>query len=65
MQFGLTESQQLTRNSAREFFSAEYPMAEVRRIMETPTAHDAALWRKTADQGWCGNFLDDHVAGHG
>ena len=65
MQFGLTETQQLTKNSAREFFSAEYPMAEVRRIMETPTAHDAALWRKTAEQGWCGMTIPEAYGGMG
>ena len=35
MQFGLTETQQVLKNSAREFFSAECPIAEVRRLMET------------------------------
>ena len=33
MQFGLTETQQMLKNSAREFFPAECPMAEVRRLM--------------------------------
>jgi len=65
MQFGLTETQQLTKNSAREFFSAEYPMAEVRRIMETPNAHDPALWRKTAAQGWCGMTIPEAYGGMG
>src|SRR5439155_26547511 len=54
MQFGLTETQQVLKNSAREFFPAECPIAEVRRLMETDTAHDPALWKKIADQGWCG-----------
>jgi len=65
MQFGLTETQQLTRNAAREFFSTEYPMAEVRRIMETPTAHDVNLWRKTAEQGWCGMTVPEEYGGMG
>jgi alkylation response protein AidB-like acyl-CoA dehydrogenase len=43
MQFGLTETQQVLKNSAREFFSAVCPIAEVRRLMETDTAYDAAL----------------------
>ena len=37
MQFGLTETQQVLKNSAREFFSAVCPIAEVRRLMETAT----------------------------
>lgn len=65
MQFGLTETQQLMKNSAREFFQAEYPIAEVRRIMETVTAHDPKLWRKTAEQGWCGMTIPEDYGGMG
>jgi alkylation response protein AidB-like acyl-CoA dehydrogenase len=65
MQFGLSGNQQLTKNAAREFFSSEYPMAEVRRIAETETAHDAALWRKTAEQGWCGMTVPEAYGGMG
>jgi alkylation response protein AidB-like acyl-CoA dehydrogenase len=63
MQFGLSENQQLTKNAAREFFSSEYPMTEVRRILETETAHDASLWRKTAEQGWCGMTVPEAYGG--
>jgi alkylation response protein AidB-like acyl-CoA dehydrogenase len=65
MQFGLTETQQVLKNSAREFFSAECPIAEVRRLMETDTAYDAALWRKMADQGWTGIIFDEDYGGLG
>jgi alkylation response protein AidB-like acyl-CoA dehydrogenase len=65
MQFGLTETQQVMKNSAREFFSAECPIAEVRRLMETPTAYDAALWRKMAHQGWTGIVFDEEHGGLG
>src|SRR5437763_16409187 len=65
MLFGLTEEQQLLKNSAREFFSAECPAAEVRRLMETDTAHDAALWRKMAEQGWTGLPFPEQYAGMG
>lgn len=63
MQFGLTETQQLTRNAAREFFSREYPIAEVRRIIETETAHDPALWQNTAAQGWCAMTIPEAYGG--
>ena len=43
MQFGLTETQQVLKSAAREFFSAECPIGEVRRLMDTGTAYDAAL----------------------
>jgi alkylation response protein AidB-like acyl-CoA dehydrogenase len=65
MQFGLTETQQVMKNSAREFFSAECPIAEVRRLMDTPTAADAALWRKMAHQGWTGIVFDEEYGGLG
>jgi alkylation response protein AidB-like acyl-CoA dehydrogenase len=65
MQFGLTETQQVLKNSAREFFSAECPIAEVRRLMETAAAHDAALWRKMAHQGWTGILFDEEYGGLG
>ena len=59
MQFGLTETQQVLKNSAREFFSAVCPIAEVRRLMETDTAYDAALWQNMAHQGWTGIIFDE------
>jgi alkylation response protein AidB-like acyl-CoA dehydrogenase len=65
MQFGLTESQQVLKNSAREFFPAECPSAETRRIMETATAHDEKLWRKIAAQGWCGIIIPEEYDGLG
>jgi alkylation response protein AidB-like acyl-CoA dehydrogenase len=65
MQFGLTETQQVLKNSAREFFSAVCPIAEVRRLMETATAYDAALWQKMAHQGWTGIIFDEEYGGLG
>ena len=65
MLFGLTDSQQLMKNSAREFLAAECPSAEVRRLMETETAHDPNLWRKMAEQGWMGLPFSDDYGGMG
>jgi alkylation response protein AidB-like acyl-CoA dehydrogenase len=65
MQFGLTETQQVLKNSAREFFTAECPIAEVRRMMETESASDAALWQKMAQQGWTGIVFDEECGGLG
>lgn len=64
MQFGLSESQQMLKDNARKFFAGECPMAEVRRLMETETAYDAALWSKLAEQGYTGIIfpeVDDGV----
>src|SRR6266404_8411050 len=65
MQFGLSESQQILRNNARKFFAAECPMFEVRRIMETETAHDPKLWRKMAEQGFLGAVFPEDAGGMG
>jgi alkylation response protein AidB-like acyl-CoA dehydrogenase len=65
MQFGLTETQQTLKNTVRKFLAAECPMAEVRKLMETPTALDPVLWRKIAEQGWNGIILPEEYGGFG
>src|SRR5579863_8461261 len=65
MQFGLSESQQILKNNARKFFSAECPIGEVRRISETATAHDEKLWRKMAEQGFLGVIIPEDAGGMG
>jgi alkylation response protein AidB-like acyl-CoA dehydrogenase len=65
MQFGLNENQVMLRDSAREFFTGECPMAFVRRISESSTAHDAALWAKFAAQGYTGIIFDEACGGVG
>jgi len=65
MQFGLSESQQILKNNARKFFAAECPIAEVRRILETPDAHDEKLWRAMAEQGFLGATYSEDAGGLG
>src|SRR5215510_5345819 len=65
MQFGLSESQKILKDNARKFFAAECPIAEVRRLMETDTAYDAALWRKMAEQGFTGIIFPEEFGGLG
>jgi alkylation response protein AidB-like acyl-CoA dehydrogenase len=65
MEFGLTETQQTLKNTVRKFLAAECPMAEVRRLMDTPTAYDPALWRKMAEQGWTGIIFPEQYGGFG
>jgi alkylation response protein AidB-like acyl-CoA dehydrogenase len=65
MQFGLNESQEILRDSARGFFSGECPMSEVRRLMATDSAYDASLWRKLADQGYTGILFPEEHGGVG
>jgi alkylation response protein AidB-like acyl-CoA dehydrogenase len=65
MEFGLNESQEFLRDSARKFFAGECPMAEVRRLMETDTAFDATLWAKLAEQGYTGIIFPEEFGGVG
>ena len=65
MNFGLTESQQTLKNTVRKFLAAECPLGEVRRLMESETAFDAALWRKIAEQGWTGMIFPEEYGGFG
>jgi len=65
MEFGLSESQQFLKDNARKFFAGECPMTEVRRIMETDTAYDAALWAKMANHGYTGIIFPEQYGGVG
>ncbi len=65
MQFGLSESQEFLKDSARKFFAGECPSAETRRLMETDTAYDAALWSKLTDQGYTGVIFPEEYGGVG
>jgi alkylation response protein AidB-like acyl-CoA dehydrogenase len=65
MQFGLTESQEFLKDSARKFFAGECPSAEMRRLMETDTAYDATLWSKLTDQGYTGIIFPEEYGGVG
>ena len=65
MEFGLSESQQMLKDNARKFFAGECPMEEVRRLMETETAYDKALWEKLTEQGYTGIIFPEEYGGVG
>jgi len=65
MQFGLSESQEFLKDSARKFFAGECPSSEIRRLMETDTAYDTALWAKLTDQGYTGIIFPEEYGGVG
>src|SRR5208282_722464 len=65
MQFGLSESQEFLKDSARKFFAGECPSAEMRRLLETDTAYDATLWSKLTDQGYTGIIFPEAYGGVG
>jgi alkylation response protein AidB-like acyl-CoA dehydrogenase len=65
MQFGLSESQQILKDTARKFFAGECPMAHTRKFMESETAYDPALWQKLAQQGFTGIIFPEEFGGMG
>jgi len=65
MEFGLSESQEFLKDSARKFFAGECPSSEMRRLMETDTAYDATLWSKITDQGYTGIISPEAYGGVG
>jgi alkylation response protein AidB-like acyl-CoA dehydrogenase len=65
MQFGLSESQEFLKDSARKFFAGECPSSEMRRLMETDTAYDAELWGKLTDQGYTSIIYPEAFGGVG
>lgn len=65
MQFGLNDSQQILKDSARRFFASECPIPEVRRLMATDTAFDASLWAKMVEQGFTGIIFPEAYGGAG
>src|SRR5262249_61119599 len=65
MQFGLSESQQILKDTARKFFLGECPMATVRKLVETDSAFDAGLWSKLAEQGFTGVITPEEHGGMG
>ena len=65
MQFGLSESQQILKDTARKFFAGECPVAAVRKAMESKTADDAAVWSKLAEQGFTGIITPEDFGGMG
>jgi alkylation response protein AidB-like acyl-CoA dehydrogenase len=65
MQFGLSESQQILKDTARKFFAGENPIAAVRKAMETDTAYDASLWTKLAEHGFTGIITPEEFGGMG
>lgn len=65
MNFGLNEAQQTLRTAARKFLAAECPSARLRQLIETPTAHDPALWRSMAEQGWMALLVPESLGGIG
>ena len=65
MDLGLSERQQLLKNTAREFFEAECPTSLVRETEGADRGYSEELWMKMAGLGWLGLALPTDHGGSG
>jgi len=65
MDLGLTEIQQMLRNSAREFLSQECPLTLVREIEDSSQGYSDKLWSQLVNLGWTGLVFPEEYGGTG
>ena len=65
MDLGLTEEQEILKNTARDFLEKEVPEEYVRRMEEDETGYSPEVWRKMAEQGWQGIIIPEDQGGVG
>ncbi|MBK6320554.1 MAG: acyl-CoA/acyl-ACP dehydrogenase [Dehalococcoidia bacterium] len=65
MDLGLSEEQELLKNSAREFLEKECPEEHVRAMEEDEKGYSPELWKKMADLGWQGLMIPEEHGGAG
>ena len=66
MDFGLSESQKMLQDLARDFLAKECPKRKVRELEEDDKGYDLELWHKIADlMGWMGLVFPEEYEGAG
>jgi alkylation response protein AidB-like acyl-CoA dehydrogenase len=65
MDLGLSEEQELLKNSAREFLEKECPEEHVRAMEEDERGYSPDLWKKMGDLGWHGLMIPEDQGGVG
>jgi alkylation response protein AidB-like acyl-CoA dehydrogenase len=65
MRFGLNESQEILKQSARQFFAGECPIMHVRHLAESEQPYDPVLWSKMAAQGYTSIIFPEKYDGLG
>jgi len=65
MDLGLTEEQELLKNSARDFLEKEVSEAYVRQMEEDEKGFSPEVWKKMADLGWQGLIVPEEYEGVG
>lgn len=65
MDLSLTSTQEILRDSARDFLSQECPRSFVRDVDESETGFSPELWQKMSEMGWVGMVLPEEYGGGG
>ena len=65
MDLGLSEEQELLKNSARDFLEKECPESLVREMEDDEKGYSPGLWKKMAEQGWQGLLIPENYGGAG
>jgi alkylation response protein AidB-like acyl-CoA dehydrogenase len=65
MDLDFTEEQDMLRNSARDFLSAECDKAMVRTIEDSEEGYSPEIWRKMAELGWQALMIPEEYDGMG
>ncbi|MQF48543.1 acyl-CoA dehydrogenase [SAR202 cluster bacterium AC-647-N09_OGT_505m] len=65
MDLSLTSTQEILRDSARDFLTQECPRSFVRDVDETETGFSPELWQKMSELGWVGMVLPEQYGGGG
>ena len=65
MDMGLSEIQQMLKNSAREFLSQECPLTLVREMEDDSRGFTDELWRQVSSLGWTGIPFPEQYGGTG
>src|SRR4026209_1958485 len=65
MDLGLSEEQELLKNTARDFLEKECPETLVREMEDDEKGYSPDLWKKMAEQGWQGLLIPEEHGGGG
>lgn len=65
MDLSLDETQQMLKNTAKNFFATECPETHVREMENDKDGYSKKLWGKIVNQGWLGVPFDEKYGGFG
>jgi alkylation response protein AidB-like acyl-CoA dehydrogenase len=63
MDLSLTSTQEILKDSARDFLAQECPRGFVKDVDETETGFSPELWQKISEMGWVGMVLPEQYGG--